>query len=45
MAVTTAMGRKHVGERFSITDFVGVNTITNARSILHRIDEDADDGA
>ena len=45
MAVATAMGRKHVWECFSITDFVCVNTITDACSVLHRIDEDADDGA
>jgi hypothetical protein len=45
MAVATAMGGKHVWECFSITDFVRVHTITNAGSVLHRIDEDADDGA
>ena len=45
MAITSAMRRKHVWERFSIADFVGVYTITNPRTVLHRIDEDADDGA
>ena len=45
MAVATAMGRKDVWERCSIADFVGVNTIANTRTELHRIDEDADDGA
>jgi hypothetical protein len=45
MAVTAAMRRKHVWECFSITDFVGVNTIANACPVLHRIDEDAGDGA
>jgi len=45
MAVTTAMSRKDVRERFSIAHFVGVDAVTNARTVLHRIDEDADDGA
>jgi hypothetical protein len=45
VAVATAMGRKHVWERCSIADFVGVNTIANAGTELHRIDEDAGDGA
>src|ERR1700751_2423121 len=45
MAIAAAMGRKHVWERCSIAEFVGVNAITNARPELHRIDEDADNGA
>ena len=45
MTVATAMGRKDVWERRAIAAFVGVHTITNARTVLHRIDEDADDGA
>ena len=45
MAVTSAMRRKHVWEHFSIAAFVRVNTVTNPRTVLHRIDEDADDGA
>lgn len=45
MAVPTAMGRKHVWERRSIAEFVGVNAITDARTELDWIDEDAGDGA
>jgi hypothetical protein len=39
------MGGKHVRERLSVPSFVDVHAITDWRTVLHRIDEDADDGA
>jgi hypothetical protein len=45
VAVAATVGREHVWERCSIAELVGVNAITNACTVLHRIGEDADDGA
>src|SRR6266576_1531871 len=45
MAVATAMRRSNVGERLGIAVFVGVDAVTDSRTVLHRIGEDAGNSA
>src|SRR5215831_14088416 len=45
VAVTTAMRGLHIGERGTIARFIHVDAIANTSVELHRVGEDAGDGA